>query len=64
MWLIKEKDNNQLLVMWPNFIPYSRLQERVVTALLLTSTPLWPKTERKTKLLAFIRTAKVNLKKI
>ena len=27
MWPIKEKENRQLLRLWPNLIPYSKLQE-------------------------------------
>ena len=45
----KEKENKQLLMMWPNLISYSKLQECVATGLLLTST-LWvqiPETEEK-----------------
>ena len=40
MWPIKQKEKRQLLLLWPNFIPYSKLQECVVTVLLSTSTPL------------------------
>ena len=40
MWPIKEKENKQLLILWPNLIPYSKLKECVFTVLLLTSTPL------------------------
>ena len=40
MWPIKAKGNRQLLTKWPNLIPYSKLQECIVTVLLLTSIPL------------------------
>ena len=40
MWPIKGKENRRLLIMWPNFISYSKLQECVITVLLKTSTPL------------------------
>ena len=40
MWPIKEKENRQLLIKWPNLVPYSYLKERVVSVLLLKSTPL------------------------
>ena len=40
MWPIKEKDNRHLFIKWPNLVPYSKLQEYVVTVLLLTSIPL------------------------
>ena len=40
MWPIKEKENRQLLILWPKLIPHSKLQECVVTVLLLTLTPL------------------------
>ena len=40
MWPIKDKENRQLLILWPNLMPYSQLQNWVVTVLLLTSTPL------------------------
>ena len=43
MWPIKEIENKQLLIKWPNLIPYSKLQECVVTVLLLTSTSLTEK---------------------
>ena len=36
---IKEKENIAHIV-WPNLIPCSKLQENVVTVLLLKSTPL------------------------
>ena len=36
MWPIRAKENRQLLIMWPNLIPYSKL----VTVLLSTSIPL------------------------
>ena len=35
-----KRENRQLLRMWPNLIPYSKLHEYVVTVLLLTSIPL------------------------
>ena len=38
---IKEKQKQTtLLILWPSLIPYSQLQECIVTVLLLTSTPL------------------------
>ena len=40
MWPIMEKENRQLLLLWPNLIRYSKLYECVVTVLLLTLTPL------------------------
>ena len=40
MWPIKEEENRHLLILWPNRNPYSKLQECVVTVLLLTSTPV------------------------
>ena len=40
MWPIKEKENKQLLILWPNLIPYSKLKECVVKVLLLSSIPL------------------------
>ena len=36
----KEKENRQVLIQWPNLIPYSKLQECAVAVLLLTSNPL------------------------
>ena len=58
-----EKRNKELLILWPNLILYTKLQECVVTVLLLTSTPLlltsssicsWPKKiTQVTKELAF-----------
>ena len=36
----KRELNRKLLIQWPNLIPYSELQECVVTVLLLTLTPL------------------------
>ena len=39
----KEKESRQFLIEWPKLIPYGRLQENVVTVLLLTSTPLLAK---------------------
>ena len=48
MWPIKEKENRQLLILWPNFIPYRKLYKWVVTVLLLTSTSLgWANLEAK-----------------
>ena len=41
MWPIKEKENRELPMLWPNLVPYSKLQVCVVTVLLLTSTPLF-----------------------
>ena len=46
MWPIIEKENRQLLIMWPNIFPYSKLKYCVVTVLLLTSTPLVMAKER------------------
>ena len=40
MWPITEKENEQLLIKWPNLINFNKLYERIVTVLLLTSTPL------------------------
>ena len=40
MWPIKEKENRHLLIQWPYLNFYSKLQECVVTVLLLTSTTL------------------------
>ena len=40
IWPIREKENRQLLLQWPNLILYSRLQKCFVTVLLLTSTAL------------------------
>ena len=40
MWPIKEKENRQLLIEWPNLNRYTKLQEYVVAVLLLKSTPL------------------------
>ena len=37
---IKEKENRQLFILWPNLIPYTKPYKCVVTVLLLTSTPL------------------------
>ena len=41
MWPIQEKENRQLLKLWPNFILFSKLYKCVVTVLLLTSTSLF-----------------------
>ena len=40
MWPIKKQDNRQLLILWPNLIPYNKLHECVVTVLFLILTPL------------------------
>ena len=40
MWPVQKKENRQLLLKWPNLIPYSKLYKYIVTVLLLTSTPL------------------------
>ena len=39
MWPIKEKENRQLLILWPNLIPYNRLYKCIVTFLLLNINP-------------------------
>ena len=38
---IKEKEKRQLFIQWSNLIPYGKLQECMVTVLLLTSTPMF-----------------------